>query len=104
MPSIFNLAAGGSTVWVIVFAFLGLVALIFFIFIARFIGLYIQGMLAKAEVGGRHLILANGSKRSESYQMLWDPIFSPDGKHVLLRYVDDDKYCRQVTPVGELLG
>jgi uncharacterized protein YqfA (UPF0365 family) len=37
--------------WVIIFAFLGLVALIAVIFIARFIGLYVQGMLAKADVG-----------------------------------------------------
>ncbi len=37
--------------WVILFAFLGVLAFILFIFIARFIGLYVQGMLAKAEVG-----------------------------------------------------
>ena len=36
--------------------------------------------------------------------MLWDPVFSPDGNHVLLRYVENDKYCRQVTPSGEFLG
>ena len=38
-------------IWVILFAFLGVVVLIGFIFIARFIGLYVQGMLAKADVG-----------------------------------------------------
>ena len=40
-----------QTPWVVFFAFLALVVLILFIFIARFIGLYIQGMLARAEVG-----------------------------------------------------
>ena len=45
------LAAETNTFLVILFAFLGLIALILFIFIARFIGLYVQGLLAGAKVG-----------------------------------------------------
>ena len=52
----------------------------------------------------KYLILVNGKKCDKSYDRLWDPVFSPDCSHVLLRYVEDDKYCRQVTPSGELLG
>jgi hypothetical protein len=29
---------------------------------------------------------------------------SPDGKHVLVRGVLDDKYLRQVVPLGEITG
>jgi hypothetical protein len=63
-----------------------------------------QHVLAKAELGGKYLILVNGKKCDKSYDRLWDPVFSPDGSHVLLRFVEDDKYCRQVTPSGEILG
>ena len=43
--------------WGILIAFAGLVALILVIFMARFIGLYIQGMLAKADVGLVHILM-----------------------------------------------
>jgi len=49
MPSFATLAV--TTPLVILFAFTGLVILILFIFIARLIGLYVQGLLARAEVG-----------------------------------------------------
>jgi len=49
MPSISFLA--DITFWAILIGFAGLVALIFLIFIARFIGLYVQGWLANADVG-----------------------------------------------------
>ena len=55
-------------------------------------------------IGGKYLILVDGKKRDNSYDRLWDPVFSPDGGHLLLRYVQGDKYCRHVVPSGELLG
>lgn len=61
-------------------------------------------VLAKAELAGKYVILADGARRGKGYDMLWDPAFSPDGQSVLLRYVEGDKYCRQVTPAAELLG
>jgi hypothetical protein len=61
-------------------------------------------VVAKVELGGKYLILGDGRKRDQRYDRLWDPVFSPDGSHLLLRYVEDDKYCRQVVPIGEILG
>jgi hypothetical protein len=60
-------------------------------------------VLAKAELGGKYFVFADGRKRGGGYDMLWDPAFSPDGVHVLLRYVEADKYCRQVVPVGDFV-
>ena len=63
-----------------------------------------QQVLARAENNGRFVILTNGRKYHRQFHKLWDPVFSPDGKNVLLKYIEDDKYCRQVVPVEELLG
>ena len=61
-------------------------------------------VLTRAENNGRFEILANGRKYHKQFQKLWDPVFGPDGKNVLLKYIEDDKYCRQVVPFKELLG
>jgi Tol biopolymer transport system component len=63
-----------------------------------------QQVLAMAEDSGRFVILANGRKYHKQFQKLWNPVFSPDGRNVLLKFIEDDKYCRQVVPVEELLG
>jgi hypothetical protein len=61
-------------------------------------------VLTRAENNGRFEILANGRKYNKQFQKVWDPEFSPDGNHVLLKYIEDDKYCRQVVSVEDLLG
>lgn len=38
------------------------------------------------------------------FDALWDPLFSPDGKQILLRYIEDGKYCREVLAVGEFFS
>jgi len=63
-----------------------------------------QQVLARAEINGGFVILANGRRYPKLFQKLWDPVFSPDGNHVMLKYIEDDRYCRQVVPVEELLG
>jgi hypothetical protein len=35
------------------------------------------------------------------YDAIWDPVFSPEGDKILLRFIEDNTYYRQVVPVGE---
>ena len=59
-------------------------------------------VLAKADRGGRYFVAVDGKVRGAGFEKLWDPVFSPDGTKVMLRYVEENKYYRQVIPTDEL--
>jgi len=40
----------------------------------------------------------------ESYDMVWDPVFSPDGSKLLLRTIEGGTYFRRVMPVADITG
>ena len=57
-------------------------------------------VLAKVERDGRFAIAVDGKVWSPWFDGLWDPVFSPDGRHVLIRAVEDGEYFRQVVPLA----
>ncbi|HQF25953.1 MAG TPA: hypothetical protein PL065_20975, partial [Polyangiaceae bacterium] len=61
-------------------------------------------VLAKVERDGRYRLVANDRLWKPTFELLWDPVVSPDGKHVLVRGVVDEKYFRQVVSLGEIMG
>ncbi len=61
-------------------------------------------MIAKVERNGVKTWLLNGKAGNRSFEQLWEPLFSPDGKQVLLRYIEDGAYVREVVPVEALAG
>jgi hypothetical protein len=40
----------------------------------------------------------------QSYEALWQPVFSPDGTRVLVRGIEKGTYRRQVLAVDQLLA
>jgi hypothetical protein len=55
-----------------------------------------KNVIAKAEKNGKYMVSLNGKSQGKSYDKLWEPIFSPDGEKILLRYLEDEKYYREV--------
>lgn len=56
---------------------------------------------AKVQTGKRYAIMLDNRAVVTSEIMVWDPVFSPDGKQMLLRYISDDgHYCRQILPLS----
>jgi len=53
----------------------------------------------KVAIGDEQFIFVNEKQILGGCQVLWDPLFSPDGSEVLLRYVEAGKYYRKVVPV-----
>ena len=62
------------------------------------------GQFAKIEENGRYSYAVNGRVWAETFEKLWEPIFSPDGKTILVRGVQDDAYVRRVVPLSELVS
>jgi len=55
----------------------------------------------KAEKEGKFFIILDGRAGKEIFDMLWDPVFSPDGEKILIRAVSNGKYIRKVCTAGE---
>ncbi|MBG0777378.1 MAG: WD40 repeat domain-containing protein [Desulfovibrionaceae bacterium] len=51
--------------------------------------------------GGKFTILVDGKPYKENFDQVWDPVFSPEGDKVLIRAIDNGKYCRIVVPVRD---
>ena len=43
--------------------------------------------------------MIDGLPVKKGLEAAWDPIFSPDGKKILLRGIEDGKYFREVLPL-----
>jgi len=62
-----------------------------------------SGMVAaKVEKGGKYFVAVNGSVWSKPFDALWSPVFSPDGKKLLVRAREGDKFYRKVIPVSTI--
>jgi hypothetical protein len=61
-------------------------------------------VVAKAERDGKYFVVYDGKVSKTGYEALWEPQFCPDGNAVLLRYIADGKYCREVKSTGDMPG
>ena len=55
-----------------------------------------------AKTGDKYTIALDGKTWGRAFDALWDPVFSPDGKKLLCRCVENGKYFRRVVPVTEI--
>ena len=53
-------------------------------------------------------VVVDGKSLKKPYAKGWDPVFSPDSQHILLRALEgsgsDTIYTRSVLPLNEILG
>ena len=54
--------------------------------------------------GGGYSFMVNGKLYPRNFDMLWNPVFSPDNQSVLIRAVDKANFIRIVAPVSDFTG
>ncbi len=55
-----------------------------------------EHLAAKVDRAGKQGFVLDGREWDASFDQAWDPVFGPDSDKVLLRYIKDDAYYRQV--------
>ncbi len=60
-------------------------------------------VVAIAERDGVFFIVLDGKIGKDTFDMLWEPVFSPDGDKILIRCIKNGRYYRKILTIGEIL-
>ena len=62
-----------------------------------------EHVAAVCEDNGKYTVLLDGNPYQEDFSLAWDPVFSPDGKRLLIRGFKDNKFTRTVVSTRSFL-
>jgi hypothetical protein len=58
---------------------------------------------AKIERNGKYSVAVNDRIWDQAFDVIWDPVFSPEGDKIMLRTLQDGVYTRNVLSVKEIV-